>query len=109
MVTGEQASLREILPLVKEYQTAVIGLTIDEDGIPKHPGRRVAVAKKILERAESLEIPREDVIIDCLALTLGSDANAALVTLEAVRGVKHSAVIRRSVPAMSPLDCPIAV
>jgi 5-methyltetrahydrofolate--homocysteine methyltransferase len=83
-VTGEEKSLNEILPLVKEYGTAVIGLTIDEDGIPKDPERRVAIAHKIVERAGTFGIPPEDVIIDCLTLTVGTDTNAALVTLEAI-------------------------
>jgi 5-methyltetrahydrofolate--homocysteine methyltransferase len=88
-VTGEESSLNEILPLVKEYGAVVIGLTIDEEGIPKEPDRRVAIAHKILERAESFGIPRENVIIDCLALTLGADSNAGMVTLEAIRRVKE--------------------
>jgi 5-methyltetrahydrofolate--homocysteine methyltransferase len=88
-VTGEENSLNEILPLVKEYGAAVIGLTIDEEGIPKESDRRVAIAHKIIERAGSLGIPPEDVIIDCLALTLGADSNAGLLTLEAIRRVKQ--------------------
>ena len=88
-VTGEENSLNQILPLVKEYGAAVIGLTIDEEGIPKESDRRVAIAHKIIERAESLGIPAGDVIIDCLALTLGADSNAGLVTLEAIRKVKE--------------------
>jgi len=86
-VTGEEESLNGILPLVKEYGTAVIGLTIDESGIPKDPEKRVAIAHKIVERAEAFGIPREDIIIDCLALTVGADDKAALATLEAIRGV----------------------
>ena len=89
-VTGEEASLEVILPLVKEFQTAVIGLTIDDEGVPKGPEKRIAIAKKILERAESFGIPKEDIIIDCLALSLGADTNAALVTLEAIRGVNET-------------------
>jgi 5-methyltetrahydrofolate--homocysteine methyltransferase len=88
-VTGEEKSLDEILPLVKEHNAAVIGLTIDDEGIPKDAGKRVAVAHKIVQRAESYGIPCEDVIIDCLCLTLGSDSNAALATLESVRRVKE--------------------
>jgi 5-methyltetrahydrofolate--homocysteine methyltransferase len=98
-VTGEENSLNEILPLVKEYGTAVIGLTIDEEGIPKESDRRVAIAHKILERAKSLGIPPEDVIIDCLALTLGADTNAALVTLEAVRRVKEELGVNQTLGA----------
>jgi len=98
-VTGEENSLNEILPLVKEYGAAVIGLTIDEEGIPKESGRRVAIAHKIIERAESLEIPAEDVIIDCLALTVGADTNAALVTLEAIRKVKEELAVNQTLGA----------
>lgn len=87
-VTGEEESLNIIFPLVKEYGAAVIGLAIDESGIPKDPEKRVAIAHKIVERAEAFGIPREDIIIDCLALTVGADDKAALVTLEAIRGVK---------------------
>jgi len=98
-VTGEENSLNEILPLVKEYGAAVIGLTIDEEGIPKESGRRVAIAHKIIERAESLEIPAEDVIIDCLALTVGAATNAALVTLEAIRKVREELGVNQTLGA----------
>jgi len=87
-VTGEESSLNAVLPLVKEYGTAVIGLTMDEKGIPKRAEERVEIAAKIVKRAESFKIPVEDVIIDCLALTVGADAEAALVTLDAIRRVK---------------------
>ena len=87
-VTGEDESLNGVLPLVKEYGAAVIGLTIDESGIPKEPEKRVAIAHKIVERADTFGITREDIIIDCLALTVGADDKSALVTLEAIRGVK---------------------
>ena len=98
-VTGEENALNEILPLVKEYGAAVIGLTIDEKGIPKDSGRRVAIAHKIIERAESLEIPAEDVIIDCLALTVGAETNAALVTLEAIRKVREELGVNQTLGA----------
>ncbi|TET89037.1 MAG: pterin-binding protein, partial [Desulfobacteraceae bacterium] len=98
-VTGEENSLNQILPLVKEYGAAVIGLTIDEEGIPKDPDRRVAIAHKIIERAESLEIPAGDVIIDCLALTLGADSNAGLVTLETIRKVKEELGVNQTLGA----------
>lgn len=87
-VNGEEASLNRVLPLVKEFGAAVIGLTMDEGGIPQTAVDRLAVACKIVGRAESLGIPREDVLIDCLALTVGADSNAALVTLEAIRAVR---------------------
>jgi len=98
-VTGEENSLNTILPLVKEYGAAVIGLTIDDKGIPKESDRRVAVAYKIVERATSLRIPPEDVIIDCLALTLGADSNAGTVTLEAIRKVKEELGVNQTLGA----------
>ena len=98
-VTGEESSLNEILPLVKEYGAVVVGLTIDEEGIPKEAGQRVAIAHKIVERAASLGIPRENVIIDCLALTLGADSNAGMVTLEAIRRVKEELGVNQTLGA----------
>jgi len=87
-VTGQEDTLRRILPLIKEYKAAVIGMTVDDDGIPNDVDRRVAIAHKIVERAEKLGIPREDIIIDCVTMTVGADARSALVTIETIRKVK---------------------
>jgi len=88
-VNGEESRLKAVLPLVAEYKAAVIGLAMDDSGIPSTPGERLAVARKIVERAEALGIPREDVVIDCLALTVGADSRAGMVTLEATRMVRE--------------------
>ncbi len=61
---------------------------MDDDGIPEEPERRLAVANKIVERAASLGIPREDIVIDCLALTMGADSEAGWKTLETIRLIK---------------------
>lgn len=98
-VTGEEKSLRSILPLVKQYGAAVIGLTMDETGIPKQAGERVKVAYKIVKQAENIGIPIEDVIIDCLALTVGADGHAALVALEAIRTVKRELGVNQTIGA----------
>jgi 5-methyltetrahydrofolate--homocysteine methyltransferase len=98
-VSGEERSLNEVLPLVKEYGTAVIGLTISDSGIPKEAEKRLEVAYKIIERAESLGIPREDIIIDCLALAVGSDDRAGFVTLEAIRKVKAELGVNQTLGA----------
>ena len=87
-VTGEESSLDDVLPLVREFGVPVIGLTLDDTGIPPEADARVAIAHKIVERAEALGIPRGDVIIDCLTLTLGANTSAGLATLEAVRRVR---------------------
>ena len=88
-VSGEEARLEQVLPLVAEYKAAVIGLVMDDDGIPPTAEKRLAVARKIVERAEAMGIPREDVVIDCLALTVGADSRAGLTTLEAIRMVRE--------------------
>ena len=87
-VNGEERSLSQVLPLVAEHGAAVIGLCMDDEGIPDDPHRRLEIARKIIERAEALGIPRKDVLIDCLALTVGADPQAALVTLETIRLVR---------------------
>jgi len=80
--------MERVLPLVKEYGTAVIALTIDDEGIPKEADRRVAIACKIIERAESLGILCEDIIIDPLAMTVGADSRAGLVVIETIRRIR---------------------
>lgn len=87
-VTGEEHSLEKVLPLVKEYGAAVIGLLQDGEGIPNNPERRLAIARKIVDHAEAIGIPRQDIIIDCLAGTVGADTSAGLVTIETIRRVK---------------------
>lgn len=84
-VTGEETSLQVVLPLVKEYGCAVIGLCMDEEGVPKEAQRRLEIAQKVIDRAERQGIAREDVIIDPLAMTVGADHTAGMVTLEAIR------------------------
>lgn len=81
-VTGEEHSLDKILPLVKKYGTAVIGLTQDDNGVPAGSEQRAAIARKIVERAEAMGIPREDIVIDCLALAVGADPTSGLVAIE---------------------------
>ena len=85
----EEARLGSVLPLVVEYGAAVIGLAMDDDGISPTAEKRLAVARKIVERAESLGIPREDLVVDCLVLTVGGDSRAGLVTLEAIQMVRE--------------------
>jgi 5-methyltetrahydrofolate--homocysteine methyltransferase len=98
-VNGQESSLEEVLPLVKEYGAAVIGLTMDDAGIPPEAEQRVAIAHKIVNAAEKLGIPREDIIIDCLCLTLGADAKAGFVTLDAVRRVREELGVNQTLGA----------
>jgi 5-methyltetrahydrofolate--homocysteine methyltransferase len=86
-VNGEEKSLDTVLPLVKEHGAAVIALCMDDNGIPGTVEGRLAVAGKIIDRAGQAGIPIEDVVIDPLALTMGSDSNAGRVVLETVKRV----------------------
>lgn len=88
-VNGEEEVMENILPLVKKYGAAVVGLTLDENGIPNKAEDRFAIAKRILERALEYGIPRENVIIDCLTLTASAQQKEVVETLKAVRMVKE--------------------
>ncbi len=83
-VSGEEKRLQSILPIVKDRGAAVIGLTMDDKGIPATAEERIALAGRILERAAKLGIPPEDVIIDPLVLTVGSDSKAGYITLQTI-------------------------
>ncbi len=87
-VSGEEKSLARVLPLVKEYGTAVVGLTQDDNGIPKDAKTRIEIAEKIVNRAEQMGIPRENIVIDCLALAIGADPRSAVTALETIRQVR---------------------
>jgi len=86
-VNGEERSMGAVLPLVKEYGAAVIGLCMDDDGIPTTADARLKVAAKIIERAGKLGIAAEDIAIDPLALTMGSDHTAGLVAMQTIEKV----------------------
>lgn len=88
-VNGEEKSLATVLPLVKKYGAAVVGLTLDENGIPKTAQGRFDIAKRILDRALSLGIPRENVFIDCLTLTASAEQEGVMQTIKAVKRVKE--------------------
>ncbi len=87
-VTGEDHSLKKVLPLVKEYGAAVIGLLQDEEGIPRSAEQRISVAHKIIECAGAVGISTEDIIIDCLALAVGADPSSSLVILDTIERIK---------------------
>ena len=88
-VNGEEESLNNVLPLVKKYGAGVIGLALDKDGIPKKAEDRVAIAKKIMDRAVAMGIPKEDIYIDCLTLTASAEQEGVMETLNALHPVKN--------------------
>ncbi len=88
-VNGEDRNLETLLPIVRKYGAAVIGLTLDENGLPQTAEERVRIAEKIIRKAGEYGIPKEDVIIDCLTLTVSAQQEQAMETLKAVRMVKE--------------------
>lgn len=93
-VNGEQKTLDEILPLCKKYGAAVVGLTLDEQGIPTSAEGRFAIAQKIVKAATEIGIPKEDIYIDCLTLTASAQQEGAAQTLEALSRCKRELGVR---------------
>lgn len=89
-VTYEDERLETVLPLVKKYGAAVVGVANDDTGISNDPHERLRIATLIVERAADHGIPAEDVMIDPLALTVSADDNAAQITLETIRIIRES-------------------
>jgi 5-methyltetrahydrofolate--homocysteine methyltransferase len=87
-VTAEQASLSDVLVLAKERDAAVIGLTMDEKGIPPDAARRIELAHRIVEHAAKTGIPREDVVIDCCNMPAAANPGAPSVLLESIQAVR---------------------
>lgn len=83
-VNGEEERLEAVLPLVKEYDASVIALCMDDDGIPPSAEERLKVAAKIIGRADKLGIPADRLVVDPLALTMGSDHNAGKIALDTI-------------------------
>ena len=89
-VNGKEESLNKILPLAQKYGAGLVGLTLDEAGIPKTAEGRFEIAKKIVKRAESYGIRRQDIFIDCLSLTVSAQQEEAMETIKAIRMVKEN-------------------
>jgi len=87
-VTGEEESLRRILPLAKRFGAAVLALTLDENGIPALAKDRLAIARRILQRAREEGIPDRDLLIDCLTLSAGAEQEKAVETIRALALIK---------------------
>ena len=84
-VNGGEKSMNSFLPVAKEYGSAIIALTMDDEGITHDPFKRLAIAEKILNRAVQTGIKEEDIIIDPLAMAISADPQACMVTLETIR------------------------
>ncbi|WP_099191908.1 homocysteine S-methyltransferase family protein [Tepidibacter mesophilus] len=88
-VNGEEKSLESILPIVKRYGAGVIGLTLDEKGIPNSAKERLEIAKKIVNRCIEYNIPKKDIYIDPLCISVSTDSNAAMETLKSIKIIKE--------------------
>ncbi|MBQ1959822.1 MAG: homocysteine S-methyltransferase family protein, partial [Firmicutes bacterium] len=95
-VNGKRESLDTVLPMVKKYGGVVVGLTLDEAGIPATAEGRLEIARKIVDAAVYYGIPKEDIIIDVLCMTISSDHNSAQVTLDALEMVKKELGVKTS-------------
>lgn len=88
-VNGKKESLETILPIVKKYGACVVGLTLDENGIPSTAIERFNIAKKIVDKAISYGIKKEDIFIDCLSLTVSAQQEEAMATIDCIKMVKQ--------------------
>lgn len=87
-VNGKQEVIESVMPLVKKYGGVLVGLALDEDGIPETADGRIAVAEKIYQVADKYGIPRKDIVIDGLCMTISSDSSSAVTTLETIRRIR---------------------
>jgi 5-methyltetrahydrofolate--homocysteine methyltransferase len=97
--TGEEKMLNAVLSLAAKYRAAVIGVVTDDSGVPATPEARLAVARKIVRRAADYGMPPEDIVIDCLALTVSADSQAGRVTLDTLRLVQQELGVNLSLGA----------
>ncbi len=88
-VNGKQESMDAVFPLIAKYGGVVVGLTLDERGIPNSAEERIEIAGKLISEATKYGIDKKDIVIDVLTLTISSDANSAKITLDALKGVKE--------------------
>ncbi len=87
-VNGKKESIETVFPLVRKYGGVLVALVLDEEGIPSDADGRIRIARRIYEAADRYGVPREDILIDGLAMTISSDTRSALVTLETLRRVR---------------------
>ena len=97
--TAEAAMMGRVLPLAKKYGAAVIGVITDESGIPATPAKRLETARRLIGTAGDYGIPPQDVLIDCLALTVGADSNAGRVTLDSMELIWNELGVNMSLGA----------
>jgi len=98
-VKGEEESMNSVLPMIKHYGAVVVGLTMDEKGIPGDAERRVAIAHRIVEGAEKRGVSRENIVIDCLARTLAAESQSGPAVITAMRRVRMELGVNQTMGA----------
>lgn len=98
-VKGEEAKLKEVLPLVAQHKAAVVGLTMDDNGIPLDVTTRLTIAEKIVNEAAKLGIPLEDIVIDPLAMAVASSDKAGMSALQALQEVRSKFGVNQTIVA----------
>ncbi|MCB2193963.1 MAG: dihydropteroate synthase [Deltaproteobacteria bacterium] len=98
-VNGEEAKLKEVLPLVAAHGAAVVALTMDDNGIPSDVETRFAIADKIVNEAAKRGIPLEDIVIDPLAMSVAADDQAGLAALSALSGIREKLGVNQTIGA----------
>jgi len=98
-VNGEEAKLKEVLPMVAQYKTAVVALTMDDDGIPSDVATRLKIADKILNETAKQGIPIEDIIIDPLAMSVASDDQSGLAALDTLSQIRDKFGVNQTIGA----------
>jgi len=98
-VNGEEAKLKEVLPLVAQHQAAVVALTMDDQGIPSDVATRLAIADTMVNEAAKLGIPLEDIIIDPLAMSVAADDQAGLSALSALAVIRDKLGVNQTIGA----------
>ncbi|MFP4515134.1 MAG: homocysteine S-methyltransferase family protein [Parcubacteria group bacterium] len=88
-VNGKKSSLENILPIAKKYGALIIGLTLDENGLPNNALERVSIAKRIIDTAQNYGIDKKNIIIDCLTLTASAQPEQVYETLKAIKMIKE--------------------
>lgn len=88
-VNGKLDSMESVFPLIQKYGAVVVGLCLDESGIPSTSKERLVIAQKIVKKAQEYGIQKKDIVIDGLAMTISSQSDGALVTLDTLQKVKE--------------------
>lgn len=98
-VNGKEESLEKVLPLAKKYGALIVALTLDENGLPSGKEGRIAIAEKIINRSKAYGIEEEDILVDCITLSVSTHQKDALATLDAIQNLKKKYAVKTTLGA----------